>query len=221
MGVRVSFALACLTAMLALPVSMRADNLVLNGNFSTGDFSNWQQTLTSADNTGLNVFNDSNLGIYFAGFGAVNGVLGDISTYDGISQTLNTIAGSQYTLSFSMMNEAITPPAPPCDGNCSSSSDVALFTPNAGASTNYDFVVFWDGLDVPLDEINPGNGAWTTYSYTVTATGNDQLSFYGFNTPASDDLTNVDVEATPEPSSFLLLGTGLLGMALALRQRLA
>jgi len=40
-------------------------------------------------------------------------------------------------------------------------------------------------------------------------------------TPAKDlVLTNVDVSAVPEPSSFVLLGSGLLAAAGAIRRRL-
>ena len=211
MRTKVLFALG-VAALLALPTTLRADNLVTNGDFATGDFTGWTQTpAIDVSNSGLSVGGSS--GSYYAYFEAIKGVLGDLTTYDGISQTLNTTAGAQYTLSFSLMNEYL----PGGGGRIP-----ADFTPVNNADSKYDFVVFWDGLDTPLAEINPGNGDWTVYSYTVTAQGNDTLSFYGYNDPSQTDLTDVSVSstsATPEPSSFLLLGTGLVGFAGILRRR--
>lgn len=205
----------CLSAALALPAALRADNLVSNGNFGTGDFTGWTQTDAANGNSYL--FVNGSTGAYYASFGAASGTLGDLTTYDGISQTLNTTAGTQYTLSFSLMNERLS-----SGGETDGSGAVAYFTPSGNASSSYDFVVFWNGLDTPLDEINPGNGDWTQYTYTVTAQGNDTLSFYGYNDPSYTDLTNVSVSSAadaPEPSSFLLLGTGLVGFAGMLRRR--
>ena len=215
MRTKVLFALG-VAALLALPTTLRADNLVTNGDFATGDFTGWTQTpAPDANNSGLSVGGSS--GSYYAYFEAIKGVLGDLTTYDGISQTLNTTAGAQYTLSFSLMNENFSGGGYSVGGGV-----VANFTPGNNADSSYDFAVFWNGLDTPLAEINPGNGDWTLYSYTVTAQGNDTLSFYGYNDPSQTDLTDVSVSsasATPEPSSFLLLGTGLVGFAGILRRR--
>jgi hypothetical protein len=95
----------CLTAALALPTALRADNLVSNGDFATGDFSTW--VVTDATNSASLLYVTGGPGSYYASFGAYEGVPGDLTTYDGISQVLSTTAGTQYTLSFWLKNEYI------------------------------------------------------------------------------------------------------------------
>ena len=195
---------------------MRADNLVVNGNFGTGDFTGWTQTTATNDTSnlamgGVSGANYASFGAYTGdASGAFNGTQGDLTYYDGISQTLSTTAGASYTLTFSLMNEDIVLPPPPCSGDgCGPPADFVHANGLTQGPANYDFLIFWNGLDTPLDEITPGNGAFTQYTYTVTGTGSDQLSFYGYNNPSAFDLTDVSVSAdadSPEPSSFLFLG---------------
>ena len=79
-------------------------NLIANGNFATGDFTNWtlggNYTSTS---TGPEIYIDPNAeggSTYAAGMGSVGA--------DGtLSQTIATTAGQTYTLSFWLQNEAI------------------------------------------------------------------------------------------------------------------
>ena len=80
-------------------------NLVANGNFATGDFTDWtlggNYTSTS---TGPEIFTDANGeggSTYAAGMGSVGA--------DGtLSQTIATTAGQTYTLSFWLQNEGST-----------------------------------------------------------------------------------------------------------------
>ena len=80
--------------------SAQALNIVNNGSFETGDFTGWTQT----GNTG------------FAGVtsgGAPNGTFfaffGPIGADGGILQTLSTVAGNKYVISFSFSTDGGRP----------------------------------------------------------------------------------------------------------------
>ncbi len=74
------------------------------------------------------------------------------------------------------------------------------------------FQAYWDGTQV-MGTIDPGPFGYTFYSFNVAATGNDTISFSGYQEPSYFTLDDVSVTQTPEPSSLFLLGTGLLAMA--------
>ena len=71
-----------------------AQNLIINGDFETGDFTGWTVTLAPS---GSNIFvdhgpfPDTTLGAFFGATG---------SDFDSISQTFATIPGAFYTLTF-------------------------------------------------------------------------------------------------------------------------
>ncbi len=147
----------------ALNVTVNAPpNLVVNGNFETGDFTGW----TLGGNYGMSwagaqtsVDSQAESGQYAAAIGA----MGSDAT---LSQTLQTVAGKQYTLSFWLANN--------------------------GAGTN-DFTVKWNGATVMALANAPAQG-YTQYTFTVTATGaTSTLEFDGRQDPSSWRLDNISV----------------------------
>ena len=190
---------AALALVLAGAGSGHADNIVVNGGFETGNFNGW------TNNSSYNIVfgGPHHVGGYAGGVGPHSGdyyaALGTVGSLVTLSQTLNTVAGQTYTLSYFMAN----------DGN----------TPN-------EFKVQWNGSTL-FDQTNIANQGYTGYSFQVTATGaTSTLAFLERNDPGYLSLDDVavlgqaSVQASgqgagnaPEPSSVVLLGLGMIGVA--------
>ena len=177
-------------ALIAVP-QLRAVPIVTNGGFETGDLTGWAFT-GAASGSDFFVGNDDGVhsGSFAACFGAVS------SDYDVIAQTLPTTAGIDYTLTFWLQQDG-------------------------GGSA--DFQVLWNGV---LVQDFPESGSFIGYTmeqFVVLGAGNDTLAFAGLQNPAWYSLDDVSVTSNnviPEPSSFLLLISGLAGMAGVIRRKL-
>jgi hypothetical protein len=197
MRVKAFLAFGCLAASLALPVALRADscqtagNRVQNCSFGTGDLTDW--TLQTVGKSPKYV---TSIG---GGYGGDNAELFEAGSVRGgivaIEQVLDLYPGQTYTVTFWLSSN------------------------NVGGNSSFD--ALWDNS--PLLYLQTSS-ALTEYSYTVTGIyggeGGDDLEFLADNvTQGSYNLSDISVEldepgtATPEPTSFLLFGSGLLGLA--------
>ncbi len=122
--------------------------------------------------------------------------MGDVGADGTFGQTFSDNAGQHYTFSFWFASVGDNPS---------------------------DFSASWDGTAL-LSLTNPNTGAnWTEFSFDVVGTGSDTISFSERDDPEYMALDNVSVSpaATPEPSSLLLLGSGLLTVGGVIRRKLS
>ncbi|MBL9148889.1 MAG: carbohydrate binding domain-containing protein [Phycisphaerae bacterium] len=170
--------LAAAAAVAGLAPLASAD-LVTNGSFQTGDFSGW--TVTNAPvGSNLSVAAGGYLGpfaAYFQGTGP---------GYDGIAQTLATSAGTEYTVSFWILNNGV--------------GDDSLLIDWEGAT-----VFNQSPVEAPLE-------SWSFVSFNVSAGLNgSELRFRGFDSISSFAIDDISVVAVPAPGAFALAGA--LGLA--------
>jgi len=168
-----TFAFLIGVLLIATPGSASA-NLIVNGDFETGDFTGW--TVTPAPPGQSLIFvgpgegaPDSTLGANFGGLGPVP---------DAISQTFATTPGAFYTLTFFYRV-----------------NDTPELANNA-------IDVLWNGVSIggglfPQFDVNPG---WITPTFHLQATSAlTTLEFQSFNRPSYDFIDDVSVTAAPCP----------------------
>ena len=174
-----------LTALLLLAATNAHANLITNGGFETGDFTGW----TQGGNTG----HTGVTGGSYAHSGSSGAFLGPIGSDGFISQTISTVAGQAYDLTFWLHN----------DGG----------TPN-------DFSALVDGTSL-FSLVNAGALAYAQNTVGFTATGaSTTIQFNLRQDPAWWGLDDISVQSSvPEPASLALLGLGLAGMGIARRRK--
>jgi len=183
-----------LILLLLLASSPATANLITNGGFETGNFSGW--TLSGAGVPpvsgygpyyGITTYHPRS-GTYAAWFGDPNAM-----TY--LSQTIQTVPGQEYLVSFWAANQPFY------------------------ATPSNEFQVFWDGS--PVFTVNDAPGInWTLTQGILTATQTSTEIKFGFeNGPEYFVLDDVQIDAVPEPGATILCGAGL-GLLVAFGRRL-
>jgi hypothetical protein len=175
-----------------------SNSLLQNGDFETGDFSGWTLvgspnsfTITFNEVVGLNSLSDGS-GPKFIHTGSYGAFLGDTNLAT-LSQTIPTIPGQSYLLSFWLDN------------------------PQGG--TGQQFLVNWNTNSATTNQIyfvnNPGVLAWKNHTFVVRATDtNATLQFWAENLPDGfglDDVSTIAVFApafTAQPPTNLAVLAG-------------
>lgn len=187
------------------PCDSVVGNLVSNCGFETGDFTSWTLGGNNANPVlyyGVDAFdaNSGNYGAYLS-----SDLIDGTGPLD-LSQTLTTIAGFTYDVSFYLEQDT-----QPYVNNPHS------FTATMGGTTL---------LTLTPSPASPGPyGSFLQYVYSFTATGTSSvLNFAALNEDnfwSLDDVTVVSTTVTPEPSTWATLGAGLLGLCVAARRKAA
>jgi Immunoglobulin I-set domain len=134
--------------------------LVQNGDFESGDFSNW----TSSGNLSSTSVSSSPTYVHSGNYAAI---LGPVGSLGYLSQTVPTLPGQSYLLSFWLTN------------------------PNA--QINNEFLVAWNGITI-FDRINIPTPGWTNMQFVLTAEGTSTLLTFGFrNDPGYFGLDDISV----------------------------
>lgn len=194
MNKRLAFLTVALCGLF-IAVQTKADNLVSNPGFETGDFNGW--TLSGAgvpDDSGFFYGVDGldpHSGALAAYFGPVGGIL-------NVTQTLATTPGATYTVSF-WLDQSVDTPAPYVNSFAISFGGATLFT----------------ATDAPGSSYSP-------YVFTSTAASSStDLAFAFRNDTGFFSLDDVSVTsasaAVPEPATAFLLLPILVPLLLARR----
>jgi hypothetical protein len=220
-------------AMAAIVSPAHADNLVMDGDFSTVTVNNVVTPNVSSElgsstkvvgwtSTGYNfVYANATVATTTGASGVALWTVtpppdgaGTFLALDGgfdvgpVSQVINNLViGTTYTLSFDF-------------GGAQQNN-------RNGATTEQLDVSFGGSeFDTPvLNDASHGFTGWQTETTTFVATSTSEtLSFLAVGTPAGIPpmslLSNVSLTSTPEPSSLALLATGLFGVSGLVRSRL-
>jgi hypothetical protein len=195
-----------------------AGNLLANCGFETGDFSGWTD-VDKSNYSGVDNHNPQS-GSYAANLGAVG-------SSGKLSQTVTDVVGSYYALTFDLENEIAV------DANGNPYPGTNSFSASQVNDLGVTFVL------TSAKNIAESS-TYSQYEVYFFGTGTDTILFTYLNTPSYfdlDDITLVDPPApgtseddlvadpmdtpsVPEPSSLVLMGTGVMALAGVARRRI-
>jgi hypothetical protein len=145
---------------------MRAQNIIANGGFESGDFTAWSTNV--ADSSGQVVGAAAHSGSFGAEFSETI-LMGDIGTEDQMSQTLATQAGASYILSFW------------ANGARQSSLGAKWNSINLLTNSIY-YYPFFSSL----------NSGWTNFQFVVQATSANTVLTFSFKaSPGANNSTSL------------------------------
>ncbi len=201
--VRVSIALL---AIALAPSGARADQLLVNGGFETGDFTGWAQ----GGNTGATAVQNGASLAHSGNFAAALGPVGSLGT---LSQTLTTTPGTHLYLNFWLASDG----GLPNELNVSLGGNLSLHMGNitAQAYRLYSFDTVASGATTLLSfSFRDDPGYLRLDDVSVTTTPNDPVTW-----PPGTGGTVFTTSVTPEPGSLALLSIGGLGLLFGARRR--
>lgn len=191
-----------LAGAIALPAALPAQ-IVANGGFESGN-AGWTFNQNDCSNTA----GDPNAGPSYTGTTTANGTyarphsgsydlwMGAAGCTPSVSQSLTTVAGQTYSLSFwAKVNGALNE------------------VPNH-------LTVSFNSTTLLSQQMS--DTSWQHLVFNVTAMGRDQLVFGANNIYGGteiDDVSLTQVAVTPEPRTSVLLATGLIGLVPVMRRK--
>ena len=177
--------------LLLTATGARADNLIANGGFETGDLTGYSYSGNLVGVGGTNA-----AAPYGPATGNYNAYIGTVGALGTISQVFADEVGVPLTISYQLAD------------------------PQGGSPSQ--FTSQFDGATLS-SLVNSAAFGYTTYSFDVTGTGSDTLSFAASNSPSFfeiDDVNAVEdgaIADAPEPGVWGLLIVGIAIMGAALR----
>jgi hypothetical protein len=171
-----------LVASLLFAQSAAAVNLVINGGFETGDFSNW----TLSGNTPTNFFSVRNVDPHTGTYALY---AGPETTLGYISQTLATTPGQAYELSFWVYNPGL----------------FGEWQPNE-VVVNWGGTAVSDQVNIPIEDYTEYR-----VNVLASSTSTDLMVGFR-DDPAFLYFDDFSVNAVPVPGSLILFGSGLLAL---------